>query len=291
MKTCLVTGSNGLVGSFLLKELEGEPVYVLAKNSHPSLNSIAGDLTDEAFPSKLPKKIDAVIHLAQSNHFKDFPEKSLDIFSVNTMSTLRLLDYARQAGAKMFIYASSGVVYGTGPHPFLESSQLPVQSRLGLYYTSKQASEMLVENYSNFFHTVILRFFFVYGPHQKGNMLIPRLVQSVSEGKPIQLQGETGIRINPIYAADAARAVKAALSLSQSEKINVAGPEILNLKDIGEVIGQCLGKEPHFDYNLQASPQDLIGDTQKMKTLLSAPSISFKKGIASYLDSLQALKC
>ena len=64
---------------------------------------------------------------------------------------------------------------------------------------------------------------------RKRSMLIPRLVDSVREGKPILLQGQSGIEINLIHASDAAFATQAALSLVGCHRINVAGPNVLSL--------------------------------------------------------------
>lgn len=244
------------------------------------------DLSSEDFDRHLPDSIEAVIHLAQSNHFKDFPDKAKDIVAVNALSTIKLLDYARRAKAKTFVYASSGAVYGTPVEVCHENTALTVDSKKGLYYASKLASEMFIESYSNYMKTVILRFFFIYGPGQRKQMLIPRLVNSVLENKPISLQGNHGMRINPIYALDAATAVTASLSIPQSAIINVAGSEVLSLRQIGETIGAHVGKSPCFDINHSATPVDLVGDITKMHSLLTKPQVFFTEGIKKYLSSV-----
>lgn len=288
---CVITGASGLLGSFLIPQLNEYEVFALG-TSKPSTNPshchhIPIDLNAADFERHLPDSIDTVIHLAQSNHFKDFPEKAKDIININTLSTIRLLDYARQAKAKSFIYASSGAVYGTPAAVCKEDTPLILDPKKGLYYASKLSSEMFVESYSSFMKTVLLRFFFIYGPGQRKNMLIPRLVQSVEEGKPISLQGPQGMRINPIYAADAADAVKNALSIPQSATINVAGSEVLSLKQIGEAIGVCIDKEPCFEINHSTPPIDLIGDVAKMNQLLAIPKVKFAEGIQKYWGSIK----
>ena len=70
------------------------------------------DLNDDFDVKLLPSNIEAVIYLAQSEYYRDFPKKAVDIFEINTVKLLRMLDYAREVGAKKFIYASSGGVYG-----------------------------------------------------------------------------------------------------------------------------------------------------------------------------------
>jgi len=290
MKKCLITGWTGLIGKELVSKLGDWEKYLLggSRDTDGGVASsvIKHDLNESLRENELPASIDAVVHLAQSEHFRDFPNHSMDVFNVNTASTLRLLEYARNAGATRFILASSGGVYGYGDEGFLEDSPVGIKSDLGFYLSTKLASEILAENYSAFFNVIIIRFFFVYGPRQRSTMLIPRLFQMVQHGQPIRLDGEDGIMINPTYVSDAAEALKRALDLSSSQKINVGGPEILSLREIGEKIGRVTGQEPRFEVLRERQPQHLIGDINKMSSLLWTPSIKFEEGIKSFLDGV-----
>jgi nucleoside-diphosphate-sugar epimerase len=136
-------------------------------------------------------------------------------------------------------------------------------------------------------NVIILRFFFVYGPWQRQNMLVPRLVQSVREGKPIVLHGYDGIRINPTYVTDVVEAIAESLEMTDSQKINVAGPEILSMRHIGEVIGKVVGKEPQFKMLKDVKPQSIIGDVKKMSRLLHRPHWFFQDGVERYVRSLE----
>lgn len=288
-KKCLITGASGLIGKHLLPELwDAWEVYTLGR-SHGFegglLHHLSLDLMDAHFCEALPPQMDLIVHLAQSQNFRSFPEKALDIFGVNTQSTLQLLDYARKSGVQKFIYASSGVVYGSGVEPFVEDVALSFQEGLGFYYTSKFAAESLVKSYQQEMETVILRPFFVYGPGQAAPMLIPRLVENVLKGVPIQLQGKNGIRINPIEVSDAVRAIEQAMLLQGNHVINVAGAQILSLREIGGVIGSCLDREPVFNVDTSLQPKDLIGCTKKMSSLLGAPRISFELGLQKLVET------
>src|SRR4051812_17570185 len=113
----LITGAAGFVGSHLLAQLSGQhKLYAIARKvsafHHPSTDWIEHDLTLPLDWNKFPKQVDVVFHLAQSRHYREFPEQVADIFDVNVRSTVELLDYARKVGATRFIYASSGGIYG-----------------------------------------------------------------------------------------------------------------------------------------------------------------------------------
>lgn len=290
MSTILITGGTGLVGAEVIRRIGAEhAIYAVSRRQNDLLSKktriISCDLSQPFDDSLFPAEIDAVIHLAQSEHFRDFPARAADVFNVNTRATFQLLDYARRAGAKTFIYASSGGVYGSGANGFDENTPIVARSGLGFYQSSKLCSEILADNYTSLMNVIVLRFFFVYGPEQKPSMLIPRLVESVRNGTPISLQGESGIRINPTHVSDAADAVICSLALIDSQKINIGGPDVLSLREIATEIGEQVGREPVFSIDEQAQPGHLIGDIGKMRSLLFSPKVSFKKGIADLIVS------
>jgi UDP-glucose 4-epimerase len=271
----LVTGAGGLLGTHLVPLLREE-----GHDAIPATREMI-DLSRPLDPSRLPEKVEAVVYLAQSSRFREFPETADDIFQVNTAQPLALLDYARRAAASNFVYASTGGVYAPSAEPVTETS--PLASPMGFYPASKRAAEVLAEAFQPHLHVALLRYFFIYGAGQKREMLIPRLVDSVLEGRPVSLQGDEGLRINPVHASDAARATAAAARLSQSVTVNVAGPETLSIRAICETIGERTGRAPVFTHDRNATPPSLIAETGKMAQLLAAPRIGFEEGVSDLL--------
>lgn len=119
-------------------------------------------------------------------------------------------------------------------------------------------------------------------------MLIPKLVQTVKEGRPIILHGRDGLKINPAYVTDAASAVCRALDLEESQKINTGGPEILTLRQIGLQIGEVLHREPIFELQENIKSRHLVGDIKKMTQFLGPPVVRFKEGITKYIEEQNA---
>lgn len=289
MPDILVTGATGLIGSSLLKPLADVfKVHAIsrakANNKITNVSWYYVDLIDDFDFKMLPTNIEAIIYLAQSEDYQDFPKKAVDIFEINTVKLLKMLDYAREVGAKKFIYASSGGVYGSGEHGFSEEKTLPANGENGFYISSKLCSEVLADNYKQFMDVVILRLFFVYGKMQKPNMLMPRLVANVKNGNPINLQGNNGISLNPVHVSDAVSSVIAALELKGFHKINVAGPEVVSLKQICEMIGDKIGVEPIFEHDLQSIPRHLIGDIDNMTRLLATPRCFLHEGLNEMIN-------
>ncbi len=289
MNSILLTGATGLIGShfhtayrdrFAIHSVSRRgSVESTARDGHTQLD-LSGDWSGDA----LPRRIDAVIHLAQSENFREFPERASDIFSVNTAATVRLLDYARRAGARAFVLASSGGVYGTSDAAFTENAAIPALGNLGFYLGTRICAEIAAQPYSAYFNLITLRFFFVYGPGQRKTMLIPRLIDNVRSGAPVMLQGEEGIRLNPTFVTDAAEAIFHALSLEGAHQINVAGPEVMSLREVCETIGAAVGRRPVYTID-RSPPGHIVGDISRMKERLQAPRVTFREGLQLVLQS------
>ncbi|MEQ8532338.1 MAG: NAD-dependent epimerase/dehydratase family protein, partial [Imperialibacter sp.] len=118
-KRVLVTGATGLIGHHLVQKLIQSnrfEVYAIGRRrlDLPQVNTIVCDFSEKIDVEKLPPEMDIVVHLAQSENFRQFPESAPEVFKVNTLSTVELIDYARRVGVSHFIYASSAGIYGVG---------------------------------------------------------------------------------------------------------------------------------------------------------------------------------
>lgn len=280
----LLTGATGLLGGELLGRLIARhEVHVIGRrepaSAVPGVHYHRIDLATDWSTRRLPARVDRVIHLAQSTHFRDVPAQALDVFQVNVATTAKLLDYSLRAGARQFLYASSGGVYGAGNQAFHENSPIVPPGQLGYYLGSKLSGEVLVQSYVPHLQALVLRFFFIYGPGQNRGMLIPRLIDNVRAGRPVLLQGSEGIRINPIHVSDAAQAVVRAIETAGSATFNVAGSQIASIRTIAEMIGAIVGKAPVYEAS-SGEGHDLVGDNRAMRERLHDPATTLQRGIA-----------
>lgn len=278
----LVSGGTGFVGGRLLEALAGQHELVVlhrgpAPAPTPGVTWIAQDLR-EPLVSSLPEQVDAVIHLAQSRHYRDFPERAADIFGVNVQGTFQLLEYARRASAQRFVLASTGGLYApSSEEAFVEGD--PVDP-LSFYLGSKYAAEVLAAKYQELFSLVVCRLFFAYGSGQPATMLIPRLVARVAEGRPIDLHGPDGFSLNPIHVSDVVRILARTLHVEGNHLLNVAGPDVLTLRAVGAAIGAVLGREPSFVVHPPREPGRLVGNIERLTDLLGPPRVTFEEGLA-----------
>ena len=282
----VVTGAAGLLGAHLLPVLAEHEVHALSRTplegAGPHVVPHSFDLEQRPDWDALPLDIDAVIYLAQSPHFRLFPERAADVFAVNAGEVVRAVDYARRAGAKRFIFTSTGGVYRPSPAPLREEDPTGSTGELGFYVTTKLCAESVLMDYAKHLDVTILRPFFIYGAGQKRDMLMPRLADRIRKGEPVMLQGEDGLAANPVHASDAAQAVAAALGLSGSHVVNVAGPEVLSLRAIAETIGQRLGVAPRFESAGGTAPSS-VADIARMTSLLWEPRARFAERVGEIL--------
>lgn len=270
------------MGRNVLTQLDAEHELFPIVRSAPDRERpwIEQDLTVPLDRTRLPERIDAVIHLAQSHRYREFPDGAEDVYAVNAHSTFQLLEYARAAGAGTFVLASTGGIYGYSYEALVEDAPA---NPLNFYLTSKHVAESLVGNYQAFFRTVVFRFFFVYGPGQE-RMVVPTLVDKVRKGDQISIAGRPGQRINPIHIDDVLRIFQPALDLERSDVFNVAGDEVVSVRELVSVIEEATGESAHVRHIDPEQEGHLMGDNTRMKDVLGvSPRISLLEGIRSML--------
>jgi nucleoside-diphosphate-sugar epimerase len=272
----LVTGATGFTGQAVVRDLaaRGDSVYALRRSGAAlpdGVDPVDQDLT--APLDGLPDAIDGVVHLAQSRRYREFPDGAADVFEVNANATVRLLEWARSAGAGSFVYASSGAIYAPGPEPVRETDA-PAPGNF--YAVSKLAGELACEQFRGELRAHVLRFFFIYGPGQE-NMFIPGVVGRIRDGQEVALAGEDGIRVNPVYVDDAASAVIGALDAPESLTLNVAGPDVVSLRELSELAGELVGREPA--YSVGDPRPDVLASIDALRAAGLGPEVSFAEGL------------
>ncbi len=288
----LVTGGNGLLGRATIQRLAASYRVTALVRKVPQdpclgVDYLEVDLSGDWDISVLPIKCDIIIHLAQSNNYKDFPNAAIEVFNVNLASTLKLLDYGRRMEIDRFVLASTGGLYEYNRLPLNEDSKLFAPNKLTHYLGTKLSAEVFARNFRPYFHVDKLRIFFMYGPGQKLNMLVPKLIHSVSENQAIQLAGSDGIKLNPIFVEDVVSIIENRLQSQDSRIVNVAGLEIVSIKELAEMIGSVLNIMPKFE---MVEPQlDFVSESILLSESLSRPPTSLQEGLDLTISWFRAL--
>lgn len=286
-RSVLVTGATGLIGRAVVQRLiqQGDNVIAIVRPQSSAqlpkgVARIEIDLA-QASATSLARigHFQAVIHLAQAPGWHDFPKHAGQVAALNVAAAAHLAEAAVEAGADTFIMASSGGIYGPSDHPISETAPIRPAAELGFYLATKAAAEQLLRYFEQRVRIHVLRPFFVYGAGQAEAFLMPRLIRSIREGLPIRLEGETGPRLNPIYVDDAASAFTAALDLHQPTIANIAGPEIVSIRDAAELLATILGKPAIYSI-VDGNPGNFVADTTRMEAQFGPAPTGLKSGFA-----------
>ena len=280
----LVTGGTGFLGRHLLPLLEGHDVVAITRakplgaDDLPHVTWLPMNLSNGLDVAALPATADAIIHLAQSDLYRDFPGGAADVFRVNVEVPSALMRWALDAGVKSAVFASTGSVY----EPFFGSLREDASvNPTGLYGASKLAAETLTLAYQSKIAVAHLRVFFLYGRGQT-NMMISRLIDNVRNGATLTLPSEgDGIEFVPTYVEDTA-SVFARASVEGWRGIwNVASPHAISFRALAESIGQEVGRPAIFQRGDGGPGVKMVPDLAKLRTKISIDRfLDAKQGIA-----------
>ncbi len=220
-ETILVTGGAGAIGSRLVKDLvQTHRVLVVDDLSSGWFDNLRelpvkfwrGSVTDEELLNEVfAENPTVVFHLAANfanQNSVDYPQKDL---LVNGLGTLKVLEFARKAKVKRFVYTSSSCVYGNFNEPIREDM---VGEALNTPYA---ISKLNGEHYVRFFHeyhhmpTAVLRLFNSYGPGEypgKYRNVIPNFIYMAMNGQKLSITGTGEETRDYTYVDDTIQALK-----------------------------------------------------------------------------------
>ena len=169
----VVTGSAGFIGSRLMSALRAGGVHATGVDIRGGLGATALDIRHPIGPGVFDG-VDTVVHLAALAGVRPSMLDPRTYADTNVLGTANVLAAAAQAGVRRVVVASSSSVYGECPRPAREGRRL---EPLSPYARTKSAAEALVASYADCLEIVVVRPFTVYGPGQRTDMLIGKLLR------------------------------------------------------------------------------------------------------------------
>lgn len=322
MKTVIVTGAAGFIGSHLcekllregtavvgidnfndyyspaIKRANAKAVCATAKAENASFTMEEGDICDAEFVNGVFEKHapQAVIHLAAYAGVRPSIKNPVLYSKVNVDGLLTMLEATRNHSVRTFVFASSSSVYGNNKKlPFSEDDF--VDRPISPYAATKKAGELLCHTYHHLFDINIacLRFFTVYGPRQRPDLAIHKFTRMISEGEPIPFYGDGSSRRDYTYIDDTLDGVVKALGWASSpekrfEVFNLGESHTIPLSGLVEEIEKALGKKAVLN-RLPMQPGDVdctYADISKARRVLGYdPKTPFEVGIRSFVDWYQ----
>jgi UDP-glucuronate 4-epimerase len=303
----LVTGAAGFIGSHLVERLVGAGREVRAVDCLTSYYSveqkrqtlralellpgcrvIRADLRTCAM-AELLEGVDVVFHQAGQPGVRDSWEGFDEYVAQNLLVTQRLLRATQRSSVRRFVYASSSSVYGDASrHPTPEDA-LP--KPVSPYGATKLAAEHLCGVYAGLgVATVSLRYFTVYGPRQRPDMALHRLIEAAFSGDRFPLFGD-GRQVRDLtYVADVVEANMAAgdaSDLPPGTVLNIAGGTVTSLRGVIEMVEELVGRSVEIDPR-PAQPGDVretSGSTALAADLLGwRPRVALQDGVTEQIS-------
>lgn len=302
MKTILVTGADGFIGSHLTEMLlcEGYKVKALSQyNSfnnwgwledfkHANLQVVTGDVRDAHFCKEITKDVDTIFHLAALIAIP-FSYVAPDSYvDTNIRGTLNICQAAKENKVNRVVVTSTSEVYGTALYvPIDEKHPKQPQSP---YSASKIGADAMALSFYNSFNLpiVVARPFNTYGPRQSARAIIPTIITQIANGaKEIKLGDLTPTR-DFNYVKDICRGF---IALSQCEaaigqEVNISSNYEISMRDTLTLIAQIMKSDVQFIEDSQRlRPKNsevfrLWGDNSKIKALTGfLPQYDIKKGL------------
>lgn len=238
----IVFGGSGFLGSHVADVLDDDGhdviIYDIKMSPHlkQSQTMIVGDIIDQKNVEKAVKGCDVVYNFAGISDISESNIHPLDSVKYNILGNAIALEAARKAGVKRFVFASSLYVY----------------SRSGAFYrSSKQACELLIENYNEIFNLpyTILRYGSLYGPRSDEKNFIHSIIkQALTENKISRCGDGEEIR-EYIHVLDAARGSVDILSKEfANQHVILTGNQQIKVKDFLLMIKEMLGNKIKIEY-------------------------------------------
>jgi len=312
----LVTGAAGFIGSHVAEGLAARGDTVVGvDNFHPyydpgrkranlqeaqaaggeRLTFVEGDIRDRDLIRSLfdRYRFRAVAHLAALAGVRASVENPAAYYDVNVQGSLVLLDAAAAADVEVFVGASTSSVYGLGaPIPFAESDR--ADRPLAPYAASKRAVELLAHSYHHLYglNITMLRFFTVYGPRGRPDMLAYKVLHNILSGDHVPLYNGGQMHRDWTYVGDVTAGVIAALDRPLGyEIINIGRGEPVLLADFVRLLEEVSGNPASLT---PAPPPDTdlpytYADVSKARRLLGyEPATSVAEGVRAFWEWFRA---
>lgn len=311
MAQYLVTGAAGFIGARVAEMLLEDGHTVLGLDNlndaydvrikhwrlkrvqeHPNFTFHQVDISDkeafEALDLEPLKRADAplfdgVINLAARAGVRQSVEDPWVYVNTNVTGTLNLLELCRKNGIPKFILASTSSIYGAGaplPTPEDADSDLPLQP----YAASKKGAEAMCHAYHYLYDldVTIFRYFTVYGPAGRPDMVMFRFTQWIMEGQPLMINGDGEQSRGFTYIDDIARGTILGLRPMGFQIINLGGHETITINGLVDLFEEKTGREAVVEHRPR-HPADMLANwanVEKAEELLGwRPEFTLDRGV------------
>ncbi|MBL7890827.1 MAG: SDR family oxidoreductase [Bacteroidia bacterium] len=310
MKTVLVTGADGFIGSHLVEKLVDEGFKVKAFVYYNSFNSwgwldtfpkekinkieiFAGDVRDPNGVRTAMKGVDIVYHLAAliaipySYHS---PDSYVD---TNVKGTLNILQAARDLNIERVLVTSTSEVYGTALYVPIDEKH-PKQGQ-SPYSASKIGADAMADSFYRSFNlpVTIVRPFNTFGPRQSARAVIPTIITQLLSGKTEIKLGALHPTRDLLFVKDTVAGFAAIANSKETigHEINIATQQEISIQDLAQHLINSINPNAKIisdDIRLRPEKSEverLLGSAEKIKSLTNwKPEYTLEQGLKQTIE-------
>lgn len=239
----IVFGGSGFIGSYVAEALTeaGHAVVIFDRHKSeylsPGQEMIEGDITDQTAVETAVKGCDVVYNFSAVADIDVAKDNPIDVVKVNILGNTYILEAARKAKVKRYIYASSVYVY----------------SRFGAFYSdSKLASEKITETYHRQFGLpfTILRYGSLYGPARSNHLSsVNKFINQAIQDKKISYPGSGEEVREYIHVKDAAQlSVDILAPEFENHRLLITGQQTIKSRDLLIMIQEIMNHDVEIEF-------------------------------------------
>jgi nucleoside-diphosphate-sugar epimerase len=310
MKTVLITGSAGFIGSHLCDRFIREGFYVIGIDNfltgspenikHLSENKqfkfIEQDVTENI---SISENIDAVLHFACPASPVDYLNYPIETLKVDSIGTLNTLNLAKEKKAR-YIFASTSEIYGDPEiHPQIESywgNVNPIGPR-SVYDEAKRFSEAISMSFKREYDldVRIVRIFNTYGPRMKLNdgRVVPNFISQALKEEDLTVYGDGSQTRSFCYVEDLVEGIFRVFIKDNigGEVINLGNPDEYNIIDFARIIIEKTNSKSNISYKSlpKDDPKRRRPDISKARKIIDwQPQFTLDEGLEKSIEYFQS---
>ncbi len=304
MKTVMVTGGAGFIGSHLCRFLLGKGYRVIAvDNFLTGDRANVADISDDGnfaliehdicLPLTIDEDVHYVLHFASPASPIDYAELPIQTLKVGALGTHNALGIARAKKA-VFLLASTSEVYGDPlVHPQPESywgNVNPIGPR-GVYDEAKRYAEALTIAYRkvNAMDTKIARIFNTFGPgmRKRDGRVVPNFITQALSGQPLTVYGTGKQTRSFCYISDLIGGIYGLMLSSVNEPVNIGNPEEHTILELAGMVKRLSGSSSKIVFRPLPvdDPKTRCPDITKARNILKwEPKVTAEDGLKKTIE-------
>lgn len=291
-KSILVAGGTGFIGKrakTIFREL-GMTVHIISRREQLVEESIIYEIADlndiESLKKTFPTvRFDYAVYMAANIPLRGSKKENYYDAKLSTFDPFINFCEAFLHRVDRFVYISSVDVYGGCPdYEYSENAEIQVATPYGLakyvgeFYTKDICTTLNIP-YS------ILRYSQVYGPNEPVVRIIPIIKKAMHEGTQFTLVTDGSEKRRFLFVDDAVKAIVNGLLYAKSDIYNIAGPDVITMKELVELISNTWNKPINLTIRGEVNGQDNVPSYMKAKEQLHyEPDVGMVEGMRIIME-------